>query len=257
MLNIFKREKRYGVFDSKTYSKLLSLLKTMTTYTMDESERLTLTDYYYDSPTFLLEQNELLLRRRVVGKKAQLKIKRRYFNPSTVYSDNLRSHEREKMIGVHDSLSKHYFFLNNALNSMFSNNLQFDPDKLFEQMKVFMVITMKRETRKLYGYGGLKVEVLHDFLNFENRNTKRKNQTELIQFNLLSSDDTLPLFDDFITRVEKHCKELFYSKDSRFEVAVRMTKSLPSKEEMKKKNDELLRARMQREANDNITGSSK
>jgi len=252
MLNIFKLDRRYAVFDEKTYSRLIKLLQTMTTYTMDIPEKSKIVDYYYDTSSGILEQNELLLRKRVMGRSAELKIKRRYFSEEHMYSDSLREHEREKEISPRDPLSKHYFFLNNALNSMFSNNLQFDPDKLFEQMRVIMVLDVKQESRKLYGYGGLKVEVRHEEIKIENRKTGRKNKTELIQFRLLSNEETLPIFDDFISRVEKHCKEIFYTKDSKFEIAYRMTKPLPSKEEQKKRNEELLKLKRQQEANENV-----
>lgn len=254
MLNIFKLERRYSVFDEKTYFRLIKILDTMTTYTLDTPVRNKLTDFYYDNEARLLEKNELLLRRRVWKNKAELKIKRRYFAPEYYYSDNLRSHEREREIGMNDSLSRHYFFLNNALNSMFSNNLQFDPDKLFDQMRVVMVIKIDQEIRKLFGYGGLKVEIKYEKLKIENKQTRRKNKTELIQFKLLSPDDTLPIFEDFIARVEKHCKEIFYTKDSKYEIAFRMTQPLPSKEEIKKRIEELQKQRQQQQANENITG---
>ena len=241
MLNIFKLERRYTVFDDKTYSKLLKTIKTMTTYTLEEPVKKDLTDYYFDNSKNLLDENELLLRKRVCGSKAELKIKRKYFNPQYFYTDNLRSHEREKEINAYDSLSKHYFFLNNALNSMFSNNLQFDPDKLFEQMVVYLTIKIKQETRTLFGYGGLKVEVKRERLKIYNKRTKRKAKSEIIQFKLLSAERTLPLFEDLITRVERHCKELFYTKDSKHEIAIKITKPLPSKEERKKMKEEMLR----------------
>ncbi len=241
MLNIFKQERRYTVFDKNTYVRLLKIIGTMTTYTLDAPTRRKIVDYYYDNENRLLDQNELLLRRRVFSSDAQLKIKRKYFNPDYFYTDNLRSHEREKDIGINDPLSKHYFFLNNALNSMFSNNLQFDPDKLFEQVRVNLTIKIDQENRKLFGYGGLKIEIRQEKLNIFNKLTNRKAKTELLQFKLLSSEDTLPLFEDFITRVERHCKEIFYTKDSKHEIAIKNTRPLPTKEEIKKHKEEMLR----------------
>ena len=241
MLNILKQERRYTVFDSSSYSHLIKLLGTMTTYTMDDITKTKVVDYYYDSPNSILEQNELLLRKRVSGGKAQLKIKRRYLSPQFYYSDNLRSHERERDVGVHDSLSKHFFFLNNALNSMFSTTLQFDPDKLFAQMRVVMIVKSSQEIRKLYGYGGLKVEIKQEKLKVQNKKTNRKNKTEMVQFKLLSSDETLPLFEDLITKIERHCKELFYTQDSKYEICFKATKPLPTKEELKKMKEEFER----------------
>lgn len=241
MLNIFKQERRYTVFDKNTYLRLLKVIGTMTTYTLDAPTRRKIVDYYYDNENRLLDQNELLLRRRVFSSDAQLKIKRKYFDPDYFYTDNLRSHEREKDIGINDPLSKHYFFLNNALNSMFSNNLQFDPDKLFEQVRPNIIIKIEQENRKLFGYGGLKVEIRQEKLNIFNKITNRKAKTELIQFKLLSAEDTLPLFEDFITRVERHCKEIFYTKDSKHEIAIKNTRPLPTKEEIKKHKEEMLR----------------
>ena len=51
---------------------------------------------------------------------------------------------------------------------------------------------------------------------------------------MLSADSTLPYFQDFITKIEKHCKEVFFTQDSRYEIAQRLTKPLPTKEELKK-----------------------
>ena len=124
---------------------------------------------------------------------------------------------------------------------MYSTALKFDPDKLFEKVFVNLIIKIKQENRKLFGYGGLKVEVRHERLNIINKTTKRKAYTEIIQFKLLSPDDTLPLFEDFITRIEKHCKEIFYTKDSKHEVAFKCTRPLPSKEERKKMREEMLK----------------
>lgn len=241
MLNIFKLERRYTVFDEKTFGHLLKTIRTMTTYTLDDPVKKKIVDYYYDNSNNLLDENELLLRKRVYGSKAELKIKRKYFNPQYFYTDNLRSHEREKEINAADPLSKHYFFLNNALNSMFSNNLKFDPDKLFEQTRVYLIIKIKQETRKLFGYGGLKIEIKQEIMNITNKRTKRKARSEIIQFKLLSQDDTLPLFEDFIKRVERHCKEIFYTKDSKHEIAIKCTKPLPTKEERKKMKEEILK----------------
>lgn len=252
MLNIFKQERRYEVFDEKTFSRFLKLLRTMTTYTIDEPIKKRVVDYYYDNENKLLEENELLLRRRVCGKKAELKIKRRYFNPQYFYSDNLRSHEREKEIGANEPLSKHFFFLNNALNSMFSNTLKFDPDKLFEKVRVFLIIKSDQQIRKLFGYGGLKLEIKHEKLKIFNKITNRKAYTEIIQLKLLSADDTLPLFEDFITRLEKHCKEIFYTKDSKYEIAIKNTKPLPSRAERKKLKEEALRRKALEDAGEGL-----
>jgi hypothetical protein len=251
-MNILKIERRYYVFDEKTFSRLLKLLKTMTTYTMDPPEKTKILDYYYDNDENMLEKNELLLRRRVIGKKGELKIKRRFFHPEFYYSDNLRSNERETEIPANDPLSRHYFFLNNALNSMFANNLQFDTDKMFEKMRVTMMTTTFQDKRFLYGYGGLKVLVEQDRISVKNILTKRKNKTELIQFKLVSNDATLPLFEDFITRIEKHCKEIFYTQDSKYEAGFKITKPLPSKEEREKLREEFLKKKQMQAMEENI-----
>jgi len=254
-MNILKMEKRYYVFDEKTFSRLLKLLKTMTTYTMDENVKSKIVDYYYDNKEDLLEKNELLLRRRVFGKTAKLKLKRRYFHPEFYYSDNLRSNERELEIAANDPLSKHYFFLNNALNSMFSSTLQFDTDKMFEKMHVIMLIKIKQDKRFLFGYGGLKVQITRDILDVECTDTRRKNKTEMVQFKLVSPESTLPLFEDLITRVEKHCKELFYTQDSKFEAAFKITRPELSKEEKQKLKEKLRLKREEREADASLFGT--
>ena len=83
--------------------------------------------------------------------------------------------------------------------------------------------------------------IRHEKLKIQNMLTKRKNYTEIVQLKLLSAEDTLPLFEDFITRVERHCKEIFYTKDSKYEIAIKNTKPLPTREERKKHKEEMLR----------------
>lgn len=251
-MNIFKKERRYYVFEDKTFSKVIKLLKTMTTYTMDEPKKRKIVDYYYDNKEFMLEKNELLLRRRVFGKKAELKIKRRFFRPEFYYSDNLRSHERETEINANDALSRHFFFLNNALNSMFTSTLQFDTDKMFEKMQVTIILKINQETRILYGYGGLKVEIAQNLIEVQNLLTKRKNKTEVIQFKLVSPKHTLPLFEDLITRVERHCKELFYTQDSQYEAGFKITRPLLSKEEKTNLKKEIERKKQLQASDEDI-----
>ena len=71
-------------------------------------------------------------------------------------------------------------------------------------------------------------------MKMRNFQTKRKNNCELIQIRMTSADSTLPYFEDFITKIEKHCKEIFKTQDSRYEITQRITKPLPTKAELKK-----------------------
>lgn len=250
MLDILKTERRYTVFDKNSFNNFIRECRGLTTYTLENPEYCTITDIYMDNDKKLLEQNELLLRKRIIGNKAVLRIKRLRPNPQLFYSDNLRAHEREIEMNPKDKLAKYFFFLNNALNSFFSNTLKFDPDKLFEQMQVTLIMKMKQTRYLLFGYGGLKVELTNQKIDVQNNVTKRKNKTELIQIKLLSNDSTLPLFEDFVTRIEKHCKEIFYTQDSRFAIGQNVTKPLPTKEERKKMKIEALKRKAAEENGD-------
>ena len=250
MLDILKLERRYMVFDANSFNHFIRECRGLTTYTLDKPEFCTITDVYMDNDKKILEQNELLLRKRIIGNKAILRIKRLHPNPQFFYSDNLRAHEREKEINPRDKLSKHFFFLNNALNSMFTNTLKFDPDKLFEQMQVTLIMKMKQTRYLLFGYGGLKVELTNQKIQVQNNVTKRKNNTELIQIKLLSNENTYSLFEDFVTRIEKHCKEIFYTQDSRYDIGKNVTKPLPTKEERKKMKLEALKRKAAEENGD-------
>lgn len=250
MLDILKLERRYMVFDANSFNHFIRECRGLTTYTLDRPEFCTITDVYMDNDKKILEQNELLLRKRIIGNKAILRIKRLHPNPQFFYSDNLRAHEREKEINPRDKLSKHFFFLNNALNSMFTNTLKFDPDKLFEQMQVTLIMKMKQTRYLLFGYGGLKVELTNQKIQVQNNVTKRKNNTELIQIKLLSNENTYNLFEDFVTRIEKHCKEIFYTQDSRYDIGKNVTKPLPTKEERKKMKLEALKRKAAEENGD-------
>ncbi len=234
MLDVLDLQRRYYVFDKSTFKTFIKMCNGFTAYTLEGPTKSTSTDIFYDSDKRILEENGLLLRKRIQGAKSIIKLKRRFSTPQDFYSDALRKHEREKEVLTKEPLSKHFFFLNNALNSMYTTSLNFDPDKLFEQMRVILTIDIKETSYKVFGAGGLKASINHDVLKFHNYQTKRKNVCELIQVKMLSADSTLPYFQDFITKIEKHCKEIFYTKDSRYEIAQRLTKPQLSKEELKK-----------------------
>ena len=50
---------------------------------------------------------------------------------------------------------------------------------------------------------------------------------------MVSAENTHQLFEDFIKRIEKHCKEIVYTKDSRLDMALRLTRPLPTRAEKK------------------------
>ena len=233
MLDVLDLQKRYYVFNSNTIKSFIKMCDGFTAYTLEKPTKSKSTDIFYDSSKKILEENGLLLRKRIMGSKSIIKLKRRFNEPQHFYSDALRKHEREKEVATKDPLSKHFFFLNNALNSIFNTPLNFDPDKLFEQMKVILTIDIKETSWKVFGAGGFKAVINHDVLKMQNYQTKRKNTCELIPVKMLSADSTLPYFEDFITKIQKHCKEIFFTQDSRYEIAQRMTKPLMTKEELK------------------------
>ena len=234
-----EHSKKYTTFDDKSYEKLLTTIRRMTAYSLDSPSMEKIFDVFFDSPDGILAKNNLLLRKRIIGNKAKLNLMRLHDEPEHAYMDHLRSSQREQEVAVTDPLSKHFFFLNNALNSMFTSALQFDPDKLFEQMQVIMTIEIVEQKRIILGYGGLKLELKYEELKFMNKITNRKNAIDIVKFTMLSPEETLPYFEDFVSKVERRFKEIFPNTENKFEIASRMTKPLPSKEDQKKKLQEL------------------
>lgn len=235
MLDVFQTEKRYYVFDNKTFVRFLDKCKKLGRYTIEKPKKSTILDFYFDSKNRLLDQNSLVLRKRVLGSKSIIKLKRKFSVPQLFYSDSIRKNEREKEIPTSDPLSKHLFFFNNALNSMYSTTLKFDPDSIFKGLEVILTIKIKQTSYTVLGFGGFKAEIRHQRLFVKNFITKRKNTSELIEIRMTSADSTLPKFEDFIRRIEKHCKEIFYTKDNKYDLATRLTKPLPSKAELRLK----------------------
>lgn len=241
MLDTYSIKRRFTLFDEKSYSRLIKVLLSMTTYSLDEGVKRSVTDRYLDNRDGLLMKNSIVLKRRESEKENYLKISRLHYDKQYFYMDRIREKDRILEIKPRDKLSEHYFFLSNALGSMFSNALQFDTDKLFGNMRVFLITRSEEETRIMHGYGGLKMSLRYEKLNINNKVTRRKNKTQIVQFDLLSKDDTLPLFDEFIEKLNKKFKELFLIKENKCELSLRMTAPLPSKEEARKKQAEIAR----------------
>lgn len=241
MLDTYQIKRRYTAFDEKSFSRLERTLLTMTTYSLDELTERKLVDNFYDSPEKLLMTNGIVLKKRISKEENFIKISRLHYDKQYFYMDRIREAERKLDIKPSDPFSKHFFFLSNALNSMFTSALQFDTDKLFSKMRTILVIKSEQQNRIMHGYGGLKMNLRYEKVKFENYLTHRKNEAYIVQFELLSKDDTLPLFDEFIQRVNRKFKEIFPTKENKCELALRMTAPLPTKEEMAKRKAELAR----------------
>ena len=99
------------------------MCKGFTAYTLEAPRKSKSTDIFYDNNKRLLEENGLLLRKRILGAKSIIKLKRRFSTPQHFYSDALRKHEREKEVLTREPLSKHFFFLNNDNNHKDYNNI--------------------------------------------------------------------------------------------------------------------------------------
>lgn len=233
MLDVLKTQRRYFVFDKNTFKHFLEKVNSLARYNVEYYKKNKVLDLYFDSPTKTLDKNNLILRKRIHGSKSTIKLKRRFVSPQFFFSDNLRKREREKDVPTSDPLSKHFYFLSNALNSMYSTPLKMDTDNLFKNMQVFVEIRINETLYKVFGSGGFKATITRQLIKIKNKETKRKANTEIIEVEMESADNTLELFEAFIARIEKHCKEIIRTTDSKFEIALRMTKPLPTKAERK------------------------
>ena len=135
MLDVLDLQRRYYVFDKSTFKTFIKMCNGFTAYTLEGPTKSTSTDIFYDSDKRILEENGLLLRKRIQGAKSIIKLKRRFSTPQDFYSDALRKHEREKEVlklvakgANNDTIAKELFVKEYTVKAHLNN--------IFKKLKV-------------------------------------------------------------------------------------------------------------------------
>lgn len=218
----FEGVKTYTVFSKGTYRNFLKLQGELPMYHFVGEGRSFVDETYFDSPNNLLASAGILLSKVVEGGKAYFKIEREDY----LFEKNLKKEKKIFIhpIGLRDNVSDHMIFLIDGITSFFTTKFSIDFENILKNVVPKIEIKTKVENFKILSGTGFKGQMFFEEVSFKNNFTHKKGEIDLLTIRHSSSNAMLSHFNLFIEKVERYCKEIIPISDTKFQIALRMTK---------------------------------
>lgn len=219
--------KFYALFSKNSINKVLSAITSMS-YACYNEGRKSLNAIYLDSPNNLLTSAGIVLSKVIEDGKAYFKVeKEEYFADKKVIIPKERKIFVHP-IGVKDVASDHSLFLSNGITSMFFTKFHIDFENVFKTVQPKLEIESNKNIFKILSGKGFKAEMIYENVFVRNNETKRK--TKMLMLNIKQTSGIgKEEFKKFIVNLEKLCKEMMPTRESRYEMAKRMTAEIVKK----------------------------
>lgn len=194
-LEIQKPMQKTYYIHAKDLPRLEELIKLMPNYATIKTTKMTIVDYFYETPEKLLEQLDASIRVRICGDKQTLSI---------VCKNNGERKEFETEMHLGDKIENEYIlFLEDKLQDIYVNKIDADIARMLKGLKVFLYITTDRKQLEIINNTGFNELVNIDYCLFS---TKRHNVPDnILEIKLNSVNDIAnrTAFDRFVYTLEQ------------------------------------------------------
>lgn len=182
----------------------------------------------YDTPTNLLSSAGIVLSKEFRDGKSFFKVKKISYLPTELRKPNRKFYNAE--CGSRETPKDYPIQIASAINNAFSNIFTIDLVEVVKQTTAIFEIKIKSEVYSLTSGGGMKGEVSLEKITYKDMQSGRKVKRKGVTVSL--PDD--PAFEketaEVLDAIERKCKELFFYKESRFEIAQRLLRPKKSNE---------------------------
>lgn len=251
-VNIGKENKReYVGITEKPFSKVLGIEKRLNLHRFAFEKTYANQIIYFDTESNLLEKAGIVLSKVIEPDKAYFKIERLGNLPRTFSRKNEKIFVHE--IGAKDKVVDHAFFLTDGIKSLFTIQFTIDFENVLKNVFPTIIIQTKNTVYKVLSGGGFSSHLNFRSSLIKNLSTKRQTPVKTLSVSLTSPETQLNAFNYFNDKIEKYCKELIPFTEGLFEYAKRMTKTLPKKEKLSRKERKALKTK-NKKAEDVILG---
>ena len=237
-LDIIRDKRRFEMFNEHSKDKVLEINSFFGKYLMHFEERVKKRFVYYDTPNLDLIKSGIILYKTTIGNFCELNMANDTL--PTIRNYKTRNSFKHFTLNMkpHESILKHKDFLIDSFTDMFISSINFDPEFLMRKLQVsYTIDTVSTEYRSM-NISGLKITYSFDkdvYTNHFNGVVKRANILTIYQHSQPNTDDD---FNDLISKLERYCKELTSTKETKIMIARRLTAVDDSQDKKTKKEKE-------------------
>lgn len=226
-LDVVRQTRRFIMFDELTQKKVIKLVDFFNRYVFEFSSKKKYAFTYYDTKNKDLEKSAILLYRTTLNNKSTLTMSLEQRPNQGRFLEMINSKKIVRDIGTNESILKNVDFLRNSFKDMFKGALAFDPDYLLKKLTYAYTIETVSEEYKIISAVGLKAKFMFDLDTYFSNETGRKVQLYTLIVDQLSNEKTNGEFDDLMSKLERYCKELTPTDDTKIKLARKYTRALP------------------------------
>lgn len=232
--DIVRQKRRFEMLDKSSRKDVLKMNAFFGRYDLTFLGKKKKVYTYYDTANLDLFKSGIALFRTDIGKMHTLTMTlERLYNEDNRKLQTYRNKKNVIDIGKFDSIFKHTDFLRNSFLDMFNSSISFDPDFLLKKLRLTYVITTQSYEYRATNGVGLKVTYSFDQDNFYNSETNAKVKGDYLTVYQHSKSETDDEFANLISKLIRYCKSLTPIKESKIEIARRLT----SKEYLERKRN--------------------
>lgn len=222
--DIVRQKRRFEMLDKSSRKDVLKMNAFFKRYDLVFLGKKKKVFTYYDTDNLDLFKSGIALFKTDIGKTHTLTMTlERLYNEDNRKLQTYRNKKNVIDMGKFDSIFKHTDFLRNSFLDMFNSSISFDPDFLLKKLKMtYEITTWAYEYRATSGTG-LKVTYSFDKDIFLNHTTNSKIQGDYLTVYQHSKTETDDEFSNLISKLIRYCKSLTPIKESKIEIARRLT----------------------------------
>ena len=202
------------------------------------------TDIYYDTEARLLTGAGLLLRKKITPR-------RTYFSLVRISTlDNIEFREKKSFLGECDKNDNPNEFpdqIADGINKIFNNLFTVNVKDIVKHCTPYIKIDIMGNKYKVVSGTGYEVDMSFENLKIRNMRTGKKANTKNFSLKMPMNPAYEKEKEDILDTIDRYCKEMFYIKRNRFEIAEVLVKENEPENQLNDKNKEKTKKKSRKE----------
>ncbi len=216
-------EKKYRIDNAKAFNKMMANPLIKDNYEFDLLNTAKVFDVYYDTKELFLKNAGVYIRTRTIDKNKIITIKTNVKNIDTKFGAYLTCNEFTYKIPASDSIFNHIDVVVKNIPFSVYANLKIDLSTVINNMRPYMAVETKSYKYHVYS-NSLKCEMYFTELKYINQTNLKRKKDCFIEVQMQKNDNYLEKFFNFNNRIQKSVKPIFECNQTKFDLALELTK---------------------------------